>query len=415
VTYREVAASARMSAGGCAALLGFAIPISTALDNVLLALVVLAWLVAAPACLSDTLRSYVRLRPALLALGVFAALLVSAAYSPLPWKDAASAASKYLELALIPVFVWAAATPRVRKWALLGFLAAIVLNLLVSYGSAFGAWESLPGLRTFPHYPIGFRLSVTHNFFVALAAFVLLLLARELRQSQPRSAMLALGLALVCIHNVLFIVIGRTGQIVLAVLLVYFALTVTRSRRGVGIAMLMLTALLASAYVGSNAFSARVQDVVSDLLHWQPGASDETSVGQRIGYYRTTASIVSEHPLTGVGAGGFEAAYAAKVRGTHAPATSNPHNDYLMIAAQAGLAALALLIALFVMLWRDAVRLASTLERDLLRGIALAFAIGGLFNSFLLDHAEGLLFAWSTGMVYGGIRAAPQGIAGHAA
>lgn len=397
--YRKVATSARASAGVCVALLGFAIPISTAFDNIAAALVLLAWLIAASADPRHALRSFVTYRPAIFAVLLFLTLLASCAYSIAPLNESVSAASKYLDLALIPIFMWAAATPSVRKWALVGFVAAIFLNLLVSYGSAIGAWESLPGLRTYPRYPIGFRLSVTHNFFVSIAAFALLLVAREWRGTRPRAAILLSALALACIYNVLFVVIGRTGYVVIAALLIYFAFTVSRSRRSGIVAMLVMTSLLAAAYLGSSTFSARVQDVASDLINWRPGASDETSVGQRVGYYRTTANIVADHPLTGVGAGGFEAAFKAKVRGTAAPATSNPHNDYLMIAAQAGLFALALLIVLYVTLWQEATRLDSRLERDLLRGVVIAFAIGGLFNSFLLDHAEGLFFAWATGVL----------------
>lgn len=403
MTYSGIALKAHAGAGWCVALLGFSIPVSTALDGLLVALVILAWLVAAPVCLRESLRSYARVKPALIALLLFGALLMSCTYSPASWKEAWPAASKYLDLALIPVFIWLAA-PRIRYWALLGYLSGIVLNLLVSYGTAAGVWDSIPGLHTLPHYPVGFRLSVTHNLLVSLGAFLLLLLARELRTSSPRAALLALGLALACIYNVLFIVIGRTGWIVLAALLVYFALTVVRSRRGALVAVLALTALFASAYLGSGSFSTRLQDIASDLTRWKPGAEDGTSVGQRIGYYRTTLEIIREHPFAGVGAGGYARAYEEKVRDTAAPATVNPHNDYLMLAAQAGLGAFLLLIALYVVAWRDARTLRTPLERDLVRGLVLAMAIAGVFNSALMDHVEGLLFAWGIGVLYAGAK-----------
>jgi O-antigen ligase len=408
VTPGKVAAPARAGAAACVALLGLAIPVSTAFDSVLAALVFAAWLVAAPVCFHETARAYMQVKPALFGLLVFAALLVSCTYSPLIWQAAWASASKYRDLALIPIFMWAATTHGARRAALLAFIAAIVLNLLVSYGTAYGAWESLPGLRTFAHYPIGFRLSVTHSFFVSLAAFALLLLARELWGSRPRTALLAGALALACIHNVLLIVTGRTGYVVLMALLLYLATTVGRGRRTAAVSVLVLTALVAFAYLGSTAFSTRIQDAAADLSNWKAGASDATSVGQRIGFYLTTARIVAEHPLTGVGAGGFEQAYAAEVSGTAAPVSSNAHNDYLMIAAQAGLLPLAALIALYVTLWRDAARFGSNLERDLARGLVLAMTIGGLFNSFLRDHAEGLFFAWATGVLYAGTRTASR-------
>jgi uncharacterized membrane protein YccC len=45
---------------------------------------------------------------------------------------------------------------------------------------------------------------------------------------------------------------------------------------------------------------------------------------------------------------------------------------------------------------------ATPLERDLARGLVIAIAVGGVFNSLLLDHTEGLLFAWLTAVLYAG-------------
>ena len=71
-----------------------------------------------------------------------------------------------------------------------------------------------------------------------------------------------------------------------------------------------------------------------------------------------------------------------------------------MIGVQVGLPGIALLVALYVLLWRDAARLATRFDRDLLRGLVLTMATAGLFNSVVLDHAEGLLLAWMVALVY---------------
>ena len=57
---------------------------------------------------------------------------------------------------------------------------------------------------------------------------------------------------------------------------------------------------------------------------------------------------------------------------------------------------------LFLVVWQQAKGLPSPLERDLARGLAIAFAVGCLFNSMLMDHVEGLLFAWCLGVLFGG-------------
>jgi O-antigen ligase len=125
---------------------------------------------------------------------------------------------------------------------------------------------------------------------------------------------------------------------------------------------------------------------------------------QRLDFYRASLAIIEEHPLLGVGTGGFTRAYADKTRGTDAFQTRNPHNEYLHFAVQLGLVGLAALLFLFGQHWRESARLASPLECHLARGLVLAIAAGCLFNSLLLDHTEGLLYAWLTGMLFSGLK-----------
>ena len=118
--------------------------------------------------------------------------------------------------------------------------------------------------------------------------------------------------------------------------------------------------------------------------------------------------IVRSHPLAGVGTGGFAAAYARQVEGTGLVPTVNPHNEYLNIAVQLGMAGLLALGWLFFLVWRHAAMLPTRLERDLARGLAIAFVVGSLFNSLLMDHVEGLFFAWCAGVLFGGYASSRQ-------
>jgi O-antigen ligase len=130
----------------------------------------------------------------------------------------------------------------------------------------------------------------------------------------------------------------------------------------------------------------------------------ESSVGARLDFYRNSLAILREHPLAGTGTGGFAKAYADRVRGTEAYVTRNPHNEYLLIATQVGIAGFLALLYLFWMQWRLAPRLPSPLECQLARGLVLMMAAGCLFNSLLLDHTEGLLYAWLTGLLFAGLQ-----------
>jgi O-antigen ligase len=116
--------------------------------------------------------------------------------------------------------------------------------------------------------------------------------------------------------------------------------------------------------------------------------------------------VIADQPILGVGTGGFAAAYAKKVEGTGKVATQNPHNEFLLMWAQLGIAGLALLIWLFWWQWRLAADLPTRLESELARGLVVTMVIGCMFNSLLLDHTEGLFYAWLTGVLYGGLKSA---------
>jgi len=232
-----------------------------------------------------------------------------------------------------------------------------------------------------------------------MAALTALLLALWATRMPDRRLRLVLAvLALVALHNTLFIGIGRTGYLVVTALVLYFAATRLGGPRGLAVALLAASAAVGGAYVASDRFAQRVDRAATELRAWQPGTGTTTSIGQRLEFYRNTAAIVAAHPLIGVGTGGFAGAYARQVAGTDMQPTANPHSDYLLIAVQIGLAGLAALLALYAALWIEAGRLSEPLERHLLRGLVLTIALGGMFNSLLLDHTEGLLFAWMAGL-----------------
>src|SRR5260363_353019 len=74
--------------------------------------------------------------------------------------------------------------------------------------------------------------------------------------------------------------------------------------------------------------------------------------------------------------------------GARGAITANPHNQYLLMAAELGLLGLGLLICLLIQIARAAARLAAP-ARHLLGCWLFIFAAGCLANSLLLDFSEG--------------------------
>lgn len=393
-----------------AALIGFTVPISVALDNVLLAVVLLGALFNAPAVWQIGMRNPVSRAAWLL----FLMLAVAMFWGATPLREAAGILGKYIDLAFIPLLILAFAHPGTKRWAQYAFLAAMGLTLFFSY--LVGLSGILPPWMSDPasvNNPVIFHSHITQNNMMAFGAFLALLNARAAVSSRERLAWGAF--ALLAVVNVLFMVQGRTGYLLLLLLLGWFAWTTLARRaaaRGrpwgwkLGVAIGLVGAMVAaSAYLASPRLHERVSLIVSEYQAWQTGASDiGSSTGQRLNFYANTLQIVSEHPLLGVGTGGFPAAYEQQTQGQKVMKTRNPHNEYLMIAVQAGVIGLALLLYLFYTQWKYAPSLPTPLEQDAARGLVLAYGVNSMLNSALLDHADGLFFAFMTAVLFAGLK-----------
>jgi O-antigen ligase len=385
-------------------LLGFSIPLSVALDNILLVLVAMLWL--ASGAIREKIAAVAANPVAVAALLLFGMLAAGLLYGVRLPGDGPAYLGKYVDLLFVPIFITLFREARARELALRWFCAAMVLTFVVAELTISGALETNPWLPRGPGFPGAFKNSVTHGVLAAFAAFVFALLAQ--REARWPQRLLYAVLAFVAVKNVMLIAISRTAYLVLALLTLYF-FYIQFGKRGLAIACLVLAVLFAAAYGGAQTFRARIDTVAVEILRWRPDRASHDSVDLRLEWYRRSVNLVREHPLLGSGTGSFPRVYADAVESTAMVRTTNPHNEYLLIAVQTGLVGLALLLHLF---WRQlalASRLASPLETHLARGLVITVAAGCLFNSFLLDHSEGLFYAWFTGLLYAGLQSKRDG------
>lgn len=384
-------------ARNAAAFLGFSIPISVALDNVLLALIAALWL--ASGALRKKLEAIAAHPVALAALLMFGLLAAGLAWGTRYPGHGTAYLLKYADLLFIPVFITLFADARARELALRWFCAGMIVSFVVAELAAAGVLDGHPLLHRTAGYAV--KSSITHGLLSAFAAFVFALFAaRETRRPQR---LLFAVLALVAVKNVVAIGISRTGYLVLALLALYFFYA-HFGRRGLAAAVLLLAVAFSALYGVSGQFRERVDTVVADRAdeRW----TSRESVTIRLDWYRYSLGVVREHPLLGAGTGSFPRALRETVKDPKLHAF-NPHNEYLVIAMQVGLAGVALLLNLWWQQLRLASRLATPAETHMARGLVVAIATGCLFNSFLLDHTEGLFYAWFSGLLYAGLKPAP--------
>lgn len=393
----------KLAGAWCAIALGFAIPVSTAASNLLFALVIAFFV------LSGDFRGKYRAlaaNPAALAILLFcAAASLGCAYGAGSASEKMASLGKYFTLLMAPLLIPLLAEPQHRIYALAAFCAAMLLTLVLSYLIYFGWFppDLLIAVRERDpaawgaHNPVVFKLHITHNFLMAFTVFLLAVAVRHLTSLRLR--WLVLGLSILAVGNVLLMVKGRTGYAVLALLAAFF-IACRFGRKGLVAAAVAVLLLGTIAYQGSKAFQERIDITIAQAGAWRPGQSGEqNSISQRLDFYTNSIAIIRDHPLFGVGIGGFDAAYAERVRGTSMVFSSNPHNQYLMISAQLGLAGLLLLALLYFTYWRQAARLSEPFGQ-IARGMLLAMLLGNLFNSFMIDFTERMFFAWISGVLF---------------
>lgn len=376
------------------------LPFSTAATNAFSALALLAWALSGQ--WRATLRAIVSEPAAWMGCVLLAALCAGIAWSIAPFPDALGAVGKYRELALFGITMSLFADARWRRRLLWVFFAAALALLAASYAILLGLFHHADarGFST-PQNAVLLKNHITHGFLMSLLAGGAIVVA--LRTTGWRRWAMALVSALAA-ANVWFAVQGRTGYVVMAVLLLWLAYA-RWSLRGLAAATLGLVLLLAAAWQWAPVFQARVGQAVAEAEDYRaqhiPG---ETSIGIRLHFWKRSLDSLARRPVLGAGTGAWgETFYKATVDDPpflHDRAHEHPHNEYLMLAVQLGPLGLLLFIALLVTAFRRARRLPQ-LEAELARGLVLAFATGSLFGSFLWDMTEGHIWAVLGGALFG--------------
>lgn len=371
-------------------LIGFFIPLSTVLTNIFCGLAVLLLLAE-----RDYYQQWQRLKAhpvALIALALFSLMLLGCLYTTVPVTTAFLMLDKYRELLYLPLFILWFRDPLTRQLGLAAFMAAMGLTLILSYGMAVTGWDFL-GKGTAEN-PFIFKNHITQGTLMALAAYFLAVYAF---QTQRYYWLIGVFLA---VYNVIFMIQGRTGYLVLICLVLLFCYQAYRLR-GLLIGMMALSLFSLLVYNGSDIFRTRIDKVATGVETYQQGQASG-SIATRITFLKNSLILIAQHPILGTGTGSFAHEYQLLAAHQGTQPTTNPHNEYFMIAIQWGLIGTGLFLYLFYQIGRLASQL-DTAQAWMTHGLVVAIAVGCLFNSLLLDNTEGHLFVFLTGVFLGGI------------
>ncbi len=368
-----------------AILIGLSIPTSTALTNILCPLAFLFILVEG----QYTKKFFVLYRNniALVAISLVITIIFGFLYTPVSFSEATLMLNKYREFIYIPMFLLIFTDEKSRKLGLYAFLTIMGITLLLSYLMVIADLEIGKGN---PQSPFVFKNYITQNLLMALATYFIAIKAWQEKQ------WLYSIIIMLSIYNILFMSAGRTGYVILFCLILMFFYHVY-NLKGILIGSLILIVLAGVAYNFSGILQQRVDKVYTNIKDYQHGNTN-TSVGIRLEFYKNSLVLIAKNPILGSGTGSFSHEYNKLFTNN----TTNPHNDYLMIAIQWGIIGAGLFILLLYSMWHSSNSLAIQ-TKFMAQGLVITIIVGCLINSLWLDNTEGHVFAYLIGVFYGGV------------
>ncbi len=300
--------------------------------------------------------------------------------------------SKYSKLLyILPLAMFFVLSRSLAGYFAKGFLLA---NAVILAASLWVGVLHMPLGHIDPLNPSVFKLQITHNFFMALAAVIWLSLAFRNHGLKRWGYALLVCLA---IYNIVFMVQGRTGYVALAATFGVWGLLSLSTRQRLGMVVCALVVGVIVLMVPNRAVDRLHQGVteIQTCLTVSEGSADvscDSSMGLRTAFLLESMKLIKEAPILGHGAGGFW--YPNPQIGY----SINPHNEYLMQTVQSGIVGLALFLGWMWCFFRSAWRLPTHI-RNVLVALLGGYLACHLFNSFLLDSSEGHLFIILTAIV----------------
>jgi O-antigen ligase len=365
--------------GIVAALIMLTLPFSTSIPIILSGILFFLWLLSYQFIrLPELLRQN---EIAAFSLAIFAGLLVATSYSSAPFEEAISTWSKYREFFLFIVLLPFLRDAQHGKWSIYAFIAGSIVTLAISYAMYFN-------LVPRPMYAATLKSIITHSIMVALFGFFCALKINTATETKAR--IIWWLLLFVSLHNLYFVAMGRTGQLlgVLMVLLYCFQHLNTRN----SLFLIASLIILVTLFINYSEIGFRISEGFTNVLNYNfDNPETETSMGKRLTFWKHSFTLIGESPWIGHGTGSFETEFK-RIATADQYVTKNPHSEFLSLAVQMGISGLLLFLGFLVSQYRLSLKLDDD-SKWLAQALLLTIAITSFFNSPILDHTEGHWFA----------------------
>jgi O-antigen ligase len=343
--------------------------------------------------------------PVMIGLLPFAAVVVAATfYGPASWLDGLTSLVGWRRVLLLPLAAAVFDDAQSKRLALKVLVLTCLVGALVSFVMAADSMVLTVRL----YRGIVFRNYATQGivFSVATTVCIAAMLRPEGfagdRMLGNRWAMAAV--AAILVTDIVFVLWGRTGYLSLVVMSVAIVVLLARGTWRVkvtaGLAILVCGAAILPTSTHVRHRVAQALDEIETVDQMPEG----TQFGQRVVMWRNTVRMIRDHPVFGVGTGGFQVAYRQYVQGVagwQGHETGDPHNQFLKVQGEQGIVGLGAFLFFIV----SALRVPMPVPyRQLAAAALLGWCATSLANSDFSTLVEGrLIFFWLGAMLGGGL------------
>jgi O-antigen ligase len=334
--------------------------------------------------------------PVMPAFLVFMVVIVANMFhGPAPWFDALTSLEGWRRALLLPLALAVFDDDASKRLALKTLLAVCLLGVLASFVTAGGqislSEKLQPGI-VFRNYTSQ-GLTFTIAMIAAIAAMMQPDIFADDRILGNRWAMAAV--AALMAFDIVFVLWGRSAYVAMlvmgVVIVVLLAQGSWRVKALAGTVILAVIGLLLAASPQTwNRVAQGLEEI--DTVDTAPAGS---SFGQRVVMWRNTVKMIADHPLIGVGTGGFRDGYRPYIQsdaGWQNFETGDPHNQFMKFQGEQGIFGLA---AVLFFIFRVITCPGPAPYRQLAVAVMISWCATSLANAHFSTFVEGrLLFLW---------------------
>jgi O-antigen ligase len=199
-------------------------------------------------------------------------------------------------------------------------------------------------------------------------------------------------------YQIIFINTSRTGYIAYVILMSLLILQKYSFKKAM-IGIMFFSGSIMLAYTLSPVMKVKTDIMIQDIKLLRHNQAN-TSLGYRLQFHQYAQALFKEHPIIGIGTGGFPYRYSKDLPfPSWGPKLNEPHGQYWLTLAEQGLIGIVLLIFFLITLFITAFQLEE--KKIILLGLLVSFCILSFSDTIFCYSPIGYLLTLFTALCFG--------------